>query len=107
MRRLFGYFRNNSSNPNYEGAESLSYIDIQVLNLAPKYINRAVAKMQAIKFDIGLTVMDAQSVDQQKEYEAKVKAFYDLKEWMDEVQINPQELFPDIDFAALPKYSDE
>lgn len=107
IRKLFGYFRNQGANPNSEGSESLSYIDIQVVNLAPKYINRAVAKMQAIKFDIGLTVLDALSIDQQKEYEAKIKAFYELKEWMDDVQINPQEIFPDIDFEALPKYPDE
>lgn len=45
ISKLFGYYV-NPNNPLNDGSGSLAWIDIQVLNLVPKYVNRAVAKMK-------------------------------------------------------------
>lgn len=103
MKKLFGYYRNQNS-PFSDGPESLAYLDIQNLNLAPKYINRAVAKMQALNYNISLAAIDIATMDDIKNYESAVQAFYRIKDWMKEVNINPQEFFPDIDIASLPEY---
>jgi hypothetical protein len=104
LRKLFGFLR---TNPGDDGAGSLAYIDIQVLNLAPKYINRAVAKMQRIKYDITLSAVDPVSVDQQKNLESQVKAIYELKDWFDKIKLDPQQFFPELNLAELPQHSDE
>jgi hypothetical protein len=107
IRKLFGHFRSASNDAANDGGDSLAYIDIQVLNLAPKYINRAVAKMQRLNYDIGLTAVDAKSVDMSADYQAKIQALYEMREWMKDIGQNPQVLFPDININLLPKYPDE
>jgi hypothetical protein len=105
IRKLFGHFRNAGGGD--DGSGSLSYIDVQVLNLAPKYINRAVAKMQRIKYDITLSAIDPISVDQQRTLEQKVKAVYELRGWFNAMKLDPQAFFPDLNLAELPLHEDE
>lgn len=107
IRKLFGHFRTGSNDPAADGADSLAYIDLQVLNLAPKYINRAVAKMQRLNYDIGLAAVDPKSVNLSADYQAKIEALYAMRQWMKDIGQNPQKLFPDIDVAKLPRYPDE
>jgi hypothetical protein len=106
IRKLFGY--HTDPNRGYtDGPDSLSYIDIQTLNLAPKYINRAVAKMQRINYDISLESIDLVSLDEKADYSASVQAFYRLKDWVEKIGVPLQAAFPGLDVDALPKYPDE
>src|SRR5690606_28207623 len=90
IAKLFGKFRGTTSDYD-DGPESLVYIDPQVLNLAPKYINRAVAKMQARAFDISLEAIDLPSIDAKEDYAASIQAFYRLKEWVQQMGIPLQD----------------
>ncbi len=104
IRRIFGFHEDPLTN---DGADSLAYVDIQVLNLAPKYINRAVAKMQKYSYDIAIDAVDPVSIDEKKDYAANLQNFYRLKDWVDQMGFDPKELFPDLDVDSLPKYPDE
>lgn len=106
LKRLFGYIRNNT-NPLFDGPESLMYTDLRALNLGAKYVNRCVAKMVALNYEITLGATDITTVDEIKDYQSMVKAFYRLKSWMETVKIDPQEMFPDLDIGSLPKFEDE
>lgn len=107
IRNLFSFFRRNNGDAADDGSGSLAFIDIQVLNLAPKYINRAVAKMQQLKYDISLSAIDPTSIDEQKTMEDQVKALYELKGWFEQTRLDPKVFFPDLDIDALPEFSDE
>jgi len=114
IKNLFGHFTDSSvnapqgPNDNIDDSEGdLAYIDIQVLNLAPKYINRAVGRLQAIKYDITASVLDVKSIDQEKNFKKQLTAFYDLKQWMDTIGLNAQEMFSDIDVSKIPEEPDE
>lgn len=102
IRKLFGHFDDDG-----DGSASLAYIDPQILNLAPKYINRAVAKMQKYSYDIAVDAVDPVSVDEKGDYAANIQAFYRLKEWVVSMGQDPKALFPDLDVDALPRYPDE
>lgn len=106
IRKLFGHYQ-DPSNLSDDGSENLAYIDIQVLNLAPKYINRAVAKMQKYSYDIEVNAVDIVSVDEKKDYAAAIQAFYRLKKWLGEMGFDPKAFFPDLDIDSLPEYPDE
>jgi hypothetical protein len=105
LRNLFGF--SSDINDQNDPTASLAYIDVNVLNLAPKYINRAVDKMMKYQYDIGLQAIDPVSIDEKKDYAASLQAFYTLKKWMKDMDYNPQVLFPDLDVAALPEFPDE
>lgn len=106
IRKLFGHFT-DPNDVNDDGSESLAYLDIQVLNLAPKYINRAVAKMQKYSYDIALNAIDPVSVDEKIDTAATIQAFYRLNDFIKNIGFDPKEYFPDIDVDSLPKYPDE
>lgn len=106
IAKLFGKFRGTTSDYD-DGPESLVYIDPQVLNLAPKYINRAVAKMQARAFDISLEAIDLPSIDAKEDYAASIQAFYRLKEWVQQMGIPLQAAFEGLDVDSLPEFPDE
>lgn len=107
IRKLMGFHSDANSGGAQDGPASLAYIDIQTLNLAPKYINRAVAKMQKINYDISLEAIDLISLDEKADYAAAIQAFYRLKEWLERIGVPPQTAFPDLDVDSLPKYADE
>lgn len=110
IRRLFGfhdeprpYGTNTDNGPN-------AYIDIQVLNLATKYVNKAVAKLQRFKYNIGLSAVDPFSVDEAKDYNSRLQAFYGLRDWFKSFspgRINMQEMIPEVDIRLLPEYPEE
>lgn len=106
IKQIFGHY-NVEAETTDGGAEDLAYIDIQVLNLAPKYINKAVGRMQAIKYDVSAAVLDPTSVDEEKQYKNQLKAFFDLKKWVDTIGVSAQKLFPNIDVANVPEEPDE
>lgn len=110
IRRLLG-FHDDSPLPfgSNESNASLAYLDVQVLNLATKYINKAVSKLQRYKFDASLSAVDPFSVDEALEYNNKIKAYYALGDWYKTFgnRINPQDFFPDIDLNLLPQYPEE
>lgn len=105
IKKLFGYIDPNS--PLNDGSNALAFLDIQVLNLAPKYINRCVAKIQKNHFDIGVNAIDIVSIDEKADYAAALDAFYRLKEWVTSMGFDPKELFPELDVDSLPQYPDE
>lgn len=104
IQKIFGFFRDPLEN---DDSAQLSYIDIQVLNLAPKYINRAVAKMQKYSYDLSVDAVDPVSVDEKAAYGASVQAFYKLNTWLQGIGIDVKEMFPELDTDLLPKYMDE
>lgn len=106
IKKLFGYYNLEEQDAD-GGASDLSYIDIQILNLAPKYINRAVGRLQAIKYDIAASVLDPLTIDQEREYKSQLKAFFDLKKWMEKIGIPSQKLFPKLDISNVPEEPDE
>jgi hypothetical protein len=107
IRKLFGFFDPVNSDLADDGSANLAYIDIQVLNLAPKYINRAVAKMQKYSYDIAVDAVDPVSVREKDDYATNIQAFYRLKDWITSMGADPKEMFPDLDVESLPKYPDE
>lgn len=106
MKRLFGKF-SDQRGPHDDGPNSLVYIDPQVLNLAPKYINRAVAKMIQREFEVGLETIDLISIEEKADYAASIEAFYRLKEWVEQMDVPLQTAFEGLDVDTLPKYPDE
>lgn len=105
--KLFGYHREDGDMITDDGSQNLAYIDIQVLNLGPKYINRAVAKMQKYSYDISVDAVDPVSIDEKLNYAATLGAFYRLNDWMVNMGADPKEMFPDLDIDSLPRYPDE
>lgn len=106
LQKLFGFY-SDPSNPIADGTSSLAFMDIKVLNLAPKYVNRAVAKMQRIGYDFGLEAIDIVSIREKEDYVAALDAFYRMKKWTVDMGFDPQAMFPEIDISSLPKYPDE
>lgn len=105
IRKMFGFFDDRGATQDENG--SLAFIDIQVINLATKYVNKTVSKLQRNKYDINLSAIDPISVDEAKEMQAKIKTFYEMRDWMQSVNIDPQKFFPDINLADLPQYPEE
>jgi hypothetical protein len=104
IEKLFGFFRDPFEN---DDSEQLAYIDIQVLNMGPKYINRAVAKMQRYTYDLSAEAVDPVSVDEKEAYASSLQAYYRVNNWLMEMGINAKEMFPELDIDQLPKYMDE
>lgn len=103
--RSLGFFNDRGTTQSDNG--SLAYIDVQVLNLVTKYVNRAVAKLQRYKYDINFTAVDPISVDEAKQKNSQIKTLYELKNWFQSIKVDPQQYFPDIDLSVLPDYPDE
>jgi hypothetical protein len=104
IKNILGHFE--SSNPETD-AESLDYIDIQVLNLAPKYINKIVGKLRKLRFHARMSIIDAKSINEEKEFKNKVRAYYDLKNWYDKIGVPAEKLFSDLPIDVLPEEPDE
>lgn len=104
LYKMFGFSDKPDAN---DVTNDLAYVDIKVLNLAPKYINRAVAKMQRLNYDVGLQAVDIVSIDEKADYAATLQAFYRLRKWSKDMGFNPQVLFPDLDVSSLPEFPDE
>lgn len=107
IRKLFGFYKERTDSADNDGSNSLAYIDIKVLNLATKYINRAVAKITANQYDLQLAAIDPVSIHDKKMYEANIQAFYEMREWINGMGQDPREMFPDLDISALPEHPDE
>lgn len=107
LKQLFGLYARNTMPEHRDGPETLVHIDPQTLPLAPKYINRAVGKMQANNFDIGLDAIDLLSVNEKSDQSAVLKAFYRFKDWVKTIGIPLQAAFPDVDISTMPEYPDE
>lgn len=106
IRRLFGFYTNQQGQTNQDD-DTLAYIDVQVINLATKYINRTVAKLQKYKYKIGLSAVDPISVDEAKEYDSKIKAYYALKQHYETIGVRGQDFFKDINVEVLPEFPEE
>lgn len=104
IEKLYGFWRDPLEN---DDAEQLAYLDVQVLNLAPKYINRAVAKMQKYSYDVSVDAVDPVSVDEKAAYGASLQAYYRTHTWLMEMGINAKQMYPELDVDLLPKYMDE
>jgi len=105
IRRMFGFHDDSKATPDDNG--SLAYIDIQTINLATTYVNRTVAKLQRNKYDINLSAVDPLSVDEAKEMSAKIQTYYLLKDWMQTMNVDPQQFFPDLNLMDFPDNPDE
>lgn len=105
IRKMFGFHDNREATMDDNAA--LAYVDIQVINLATKYINRTVAKLQRNKYDINLAAIDPISVDEAKEMNAQIQTFYAMREWMQKMKLDPKKYFPELDVEGLPEYPEE
>lgn len=105
IRKLFNFHSNQNGKSDQQG--DLAWIDPQVLPLAQKYINKAVAKLQRIKYNVQLAAVDLLSIEDSKAYASKIKCIYALKGWYDQMGVDPQAFFPDIDLGLLPQYPEE
>lgn len=105
IRRMFGFYTDRGSTS--QDNQSLAYIDIQVINLATKYVNRAVAKLQKYKYKIGLSAADPISVDEAKEYDSKIKAYYELRSYYESMGQKAQQFYEDVNVDILPKHPEE
>lgn len=103
IKKLMGYV---SDDPN-EKLEALSHMDVEVPNIISRLVANAVGKLSKLKYDISLTPIDPLAIDQQKQYEAKAKAYLQLKDFLNSVQIPAQEMFDDIDFDSIPEEPDD
>lgn len=105
IRRMFGFYtdKNSSSQDN----QNLAYVDIQVINFATNYINRTVAKLQKYNYKIGLSAADPISVDEAKEYDAKIKCYYALKEYYETLGQQAQKFYDDVNVEVLPEDPEE
>lgn len=100
-----GFGANSQGLQDQNGANA--YIDVQVLNLVTKYVNRAVAKLQRNKYDINFSAVDPLSVDQAKQKASQIKTFYELKDWMTNMAVDPNKFFPDLNLQGMPDHPDE
>lgn len=107
LRNMFGFFRDAHDSAADDGSSSLAFLDIQVLNLAPKYINRAVEKMMNLEYEVQLEAVDPVSVHEKKTYEANIQTYYEFRKWITDIKMNPRDFFPDLDVDVLPEYPDE
>jgi hypothetical protein len=109
LRKMFGFYGPNSSQNDAtdDGSSNLAWIDVQVLNLAPKYINRAVAKMCGQQYETQIQAVDPISVHTRANYEASIKAYYEYKKWITDMGFEPQQFFEDLDVSVLPEYPEE
>jgi hypothetical protein len=103
IKKLLGYI---SDDPN-EKLESLSYADIEVPNIISRLVANAVGKLSKLKYDISLTPIDPLAIDQQKQFEARAKAYLELKDFLNTIQVPAQEMFDDLDFDAIPEEPDD
>lgn len=108
IRRMMGFHRDLRRTSEYDDSpDSMVYLDLQVLNLGTKYVNRAVAKMQQINYDISLEAIDLTSIDEKSDFAASIQAFYRQKEWAQKMGIPLQAAFPGLDIESLPQFQDE
>lgn len=107
IRSSLGFFRGSGNDPKDEGASSLAYLDVKVLNLAPKYVNRAVDKIMNLEYEVQLEVIDPVSVHEKATYESAIGTYYEFKGWLKDINMNPRDFFPDLDVDVLPEHPDQ
>lgn len=108
IKKLFGYFVDPTLTTATSGDESsLAYIDLQVLNLAPKYINKVVASIHKRDYDIVVNAIDPLAKDEEKNFQSQIQTYYKLKDWMANIGIEAQELFTDLELAKIPEVPDD
>ena len=105
IKNLFGHFVENNNAD--DDVESLSYIDIQVVNVAVKYINLVTAKLNKVQYDPRLYAVDSLSVSEQEEMETNIKAFYKLKDYFETTGMDKASMFESLDLDELPDNPDD
>lgn len=102
-----GYAMGNQSSDQYKQRldcwedqdKSWLNLDWQILNLATKFVNVVVGKLNKNDHTVICKAIDALAMDQKKEYKAKLDAFLELKAWMNSVGVDASKFFsemPDI-----------
>lgn len=104
ISRLLGYYKSKTS---AEQEESLSYIDVKVVNILTKLVNNAIGKLNELRYDISLTPIDPLAINRQKQFEKTIRLYNEMKGFLNVTKIPAQELFGDIDFDAIPEDPDE
>jgi hypothetical protein len=61
----------------------INSIDPQLVNLCPKFVNYVHGKLMDFKYEIGVDVIDAASMDEKKELEKDLRAYVKLKDFME------------------------
>lgn len=118
IRRMFGFHERRAENPGIDASGittnddngALAYVDIQTVNLATKYINRAVAKIQRSKYHCALSAVDPLSVDEAKQKNSQIQTFYQMRGWFNENHFKNEDIqkyFPGLDIVNLPEYPEE
>lgn len=87
--------------------EGLTYLSLQVIPLAPKFVNLVQGKINKIDYDISVDAIDPVSLDKKKQYETSAKAYLNLKGFLDTIGADSSQLFQDIDPSSLPETTDD
>ncbi len=87
--------------------EGLTYLSLQNIPIAPKFINLVQGKLNKIEYDISVDAIDPVALDQKKQYEATARAFINLKEFLGTVGTDTSTLTEGIDISSLPETTDE
>lgn len=104
IKNLLGYYKTKTDQ---EMMDSLSYVDVKVVNILTKLVNNAIGKLNELRYDISLTPIDPLAIDKQKQFEKAIRMYNEMKEFLNVTKIPAQELFGDIDFDAIPEDPDE
>ena len=82
-------------------------VDIKVLNLATKFVNTVVQMIAGRSYIPTTSVVDPLALDTHKNQVYLLEAFYELKSYMDKINLAYDKLFPNIDVSAMPDTLDE
>lgn len=87
--------------------EGLTYLSLETLPLAPKFINLVQGKLNKIDYDISVDAIDPTSLNQKKQFATSAKAYLNMKSFIETIGVNASDLFQDINPSALPETQDE
>jgi len=97
MQQFLGT-RNNST----LGAMGFKGMNLQLVNIMPKYINIMQDKLMNINYDIGVDVIDPLSVDEKKQVEATLVAYVKLKDSLARVGVEFDRIREETGMDDLP-----
>lgn len=102
MQRFLGS-RNNST------LDSIGFksMDLQLVNIMPKYINIMQDKLMSIKYDIGVDVIDQTSMDEKKQVEQTLNAYVKLKDNFAKIGVQFDKIKEETGIDELPDTAED
>lgn len=79
----------------------------EVLNIATKFVNVVVGKLNKTELDTECTPIDPLGIDEKRNYEATLKTFMEMQDWLTKLGVSIKDIAPDIDPEQVPKNDEE